>query len=214
MAFDKVIYEKFRNAFEQKCFQLIIDAYQTSLVEKVIQLDWNENDISSELHRHIKENPLRLKWKVSTNVEADIPKDIPKVKGFSDTFPRIDFRFTSFISIYEYEYFLEAKNLKQSGQEGSALKRRYIDTGIDNFVFKKYENGSLIGYLLEGKPNKTISGINSLLEKDKRSTEFLVLKSHTLINTCYESNHSAIGTLKHLIFDFTNPVLIKATEVE
>lgn len=192
--------DRFKVPFEQKCYQLIVEAYQTSLTEKVIQLDWNENDISSELHRHIKENPLRKKWKVSTNVEADIPKDIPKVKGFSDTFPRIDFRLTSFISTYEYEYFFEAKNLKQND---SALKRRYIKTGIDNFVSKKYENGSLIGYLLEGKTNKTIIDINSLLEKDKRNTETLIFKSNKLIKTYYESNHSDIGILKHLIFDFT-----------
>jgi hypothetical protein len=201
MALNTTIYEKFKNAFEQKCCRLIIEAYQTSLTGQVIQLDWNENDISSELHRHIKENPLRLKWKVSTNVEADIPKDIAKVKGFSDTFPRIDFRLTSFISIYEYEYFFEAKNLKQND---SALKRRYIDTGIDNFVSKKYENGSLVGYLLEGKTNETIKGINSLLEKDKRNTETLIFKPSKLIKTYYESNHSNTGTLKHLIFDFTN----------
>jgi hypothetical protein len=167
----------------------------------VIQLNWNENDISSELHRHIKDNPLRLKWKISTNVEADIPKDIPKVKGFSDTFPRIDFRLTSFISTYEYEHFFEAKNLKQND---SALKRRYINTGIDNFISKKYEKGSLIGYLLEGKPNETIKGINFLLEKDQRNTETLIFKSNNLIKNYYESYHSVIGTLKHLIFDFTN----------
>lgn len=201
MALNTTVYEKFRNAFEQKCCRLIIEAYQTSLTEKVIKLDWNENDISSELHRHIKENPLRLKWKVSTNVEADIPKDIPKVKGFSDKFPRIDFRLTSFISTYEYEYFFEAKNLKQND---SALKRRYIKTGIDNFVSRKYENGSLIGYLLEGKTDETIKGINSFLEKDKRDTEILNLKSEKLLKSIYQSNHSDIGTLKHLIFDFTN----------
>ncbi len=201
MALNTIVYEKFRNAFEQKCCWLIIEAYQTSLTEQVIQLDWNENDISSELHRHIKGNPLRLKWKVSTNVEADIPKDIPKVKGFSDKFPRIDFRLTSFISTYEYEYFFEAKNLKQNDY---ALKRRYIDTGINNFVSKKYENGSLIGYLLEGKTNETIDGINRLLEKDKRNTEVLILKNYKLLKSYYESDHSDIGTLKHLIFDFTN----------
>jgi len=200
MALNTTVYEKFKNAFEQRCYQLIIDAYQTSLTEKTIQLEWNENDISSELHRHIKENPLRLKWKVSTNVEADIPKDIPKVKGFSDKFPRIDFRLTSFISTYEYEYFFEAKNLKQNN---SALKRRYIDTGIDNFVTKKYKNGSLIGYLIEGKTDETVKGINSLLEKDKRRTETLKFKDNKLFNAYYESNHSNIGILKHLIFDFT-----------
>ena len=191
----------YKNAFELKCFRLIIEAYQTSLTEQVIQLDWNENDISSELQRHIKENPLRLKWKVSTNVESHIPKDVPKVKGFSSKFPRIDFRLTTLAKRGEYEYFLEAKNLKQND---SALKRRYIDTGIDNFVSQKYEKGSLIGYLLEGKTNETIKGINSLLEKDKRNTETLIFKSNKLIKTYYESNHSDIGTLKHLIFDFTN----------
>ena len=189
----------YKNTFEKRCYRLIIDAYQISLTKKIIQLDWNENDISSELHSYLKVNPLRIKWKISTNEEADIPKNIPKVKGFSDKFSRIDFRLTSFISTYEYEYFFEAKNLKQND---AALKRRYIKTGIDNFVSKKYENGSLIGYLLEGNTNETIKGINFLLEKDKRNTETLILKSNNLIKTYYESNHSDIGTLKHLIFDF------------
>jgi hypothetical protein len=201
MALHTTVYEKFRSAFEQKCFKLMIEAYHTSLSEKVIQLDWNENDISSEMQRHIKENPLRRKWKVSTNVESHIAKGINKVKGFSSKFPRIDFRLTSFISTYEYEYFFEAKNLKQND---AALKSRYIDTGIDNFVSKKYENGSLIGYLLEGKEDDTIKGINSLLEKDIRHDETLFFMSNKLINTYYESNHSALGKLKHLIFDFTN----------
>lgn len=193
--------DTYKNAFEQKCFRLIIDAYKTSLTKKVIKLDWNENDISSELHRNIKENPLRKKWRVSTNVESHIPKNNHRVKGFSNKFPRIDFRLTSFISTYEYEYFFEAKNLKQND---SALKRRYINTGIDNFVSGKYKNGSLIGYLLKGKTDETIKGINSLLEKDKRNTETLNLKSNMLIKNYYESNHSDIEILKHFIFDFTN----------
>lgn len=201
MALNTIVSEKFRNAFEQRCYRLIIEAYKTSLTEKVIQLNWNENDISSELHQHLQGNPLRIKWKVSTNVESHIHKDVLKVKGFSSKFPRIDFRLTSFISSCEYEYFFEAKNLKQTD---SALKRRYIDTGINNFVSKKYENGSLIGYLLEGKINETVKGINSLLEKDKRNNETLIFKSNKLLNTLYESNHSNIGTLKHLILDFTN----------
>lgn len=199
MALNINVSEKLRNAFEQKCYRLIIEAYQTSITKKIIQLDWNENDISSELHKHIKENPLRVKWKVSTNVESHIPKDIPKVKGFSNKYPRIDFRLTTFKSIYEYEYFFEAKNLKQND---SALKRRYIDTGIDSFVSKKYTNGSIIGYLLEGDLIETIVGINSLLEKDKRNNETLNLKSNKLLKTYYESNHSGIGILKHLIFDY------------
>ena len=190
----------YKNAFEQKCFRLIVDAYQTSLNDKVIQLDWDENDISCELHQHIIGNPLRKKWKVSTNVESHIPKDVSKVKGFSSKFPRIDFRLTTFAKSNEYEYFFEAKNLKQND---SALKRRYINTGINNFVSKKYENGSLIGYLLEGKTDETVKGINSLLKKNKRQTETLHFTSYKLFKSYYESNHSDIGILKHLIFDFT-----------
>lgn len=190
----------YKKAFEQRCFQLIKEAYQASLNEKIIQLNWNENDISSEIHKHIKENPLRIKWKVSSNVEAHIPKNISKVKGFADKFPRIDFRLTTFAKSNEYDYFFEAKNLKQND---SALKRRYINTGINNFTSKKYENGSLIGYLVEGKINETIEGINTLLKKDKRETEVLNHKREKLLKSYYESNHSEIGILKHLIFDFT-----------
>ncbi len=191
----------YKKAFEQRCFRLIIEAYQASLNEKTIQLNWNENDISSEIHKHIKENPLRIKWKVSSNVEAHIPKNISKVKGFADKFPRIDFRLTTFAKSNEYDYFFEAKNLKQND---SALKRRYINTGINNFTSKKYENGSLIGYLVEGKINETVEGINTLLKKDKRETEVLNHKQEKLLKSYYESNHSEIGILKHLIFDFTN----------
>ena len=200
MALNLPITEKIRNGFEQKCFQLIIEAYQTSIVEKVIQLNWNENDISSELHHHIKDNPIRVKWKISTNVESHIPTDIPKVRGFASKFPRIDFRLSIFSKNYEYEYFLEAKNLKEND---SALKRRYIHTGIDNFISTKYTNGSLIGYLLDGNLDETIKGINSLLEKDKRNTEVLKSVSNKLHKNYYESDHHDIGMLKHLIFDFT-----------
>lgn len=200
MALNTIVSEKFKNAFESRCFKLIINAYQTSLSEKVIQLDWNENDISSEIHRHILANPLRLKWKVSTNVESVIPKDIPKVKGFADQFPRIDFRMTTFSMHNEYEYFFEAKNIKE---RDSALKRRYIETGINNFVSGKYSNGSLLGYLLEGDVEKTVNGINSLLIKDKRNSELLILNSDKKIKALYESRHINIGILNHLIFDYT-----------
>lgn len=200
MALNATVNKKFKSAFEQKCFRLVIEAYQTSLSEKVIQLDWNENDISSEIHRHIQANPIRLKWKVSTNVEADIPIDITKVKGFADKFPRIDFRLTTFSKSYEYEYFFEAKNLKQSD---STLKRRYINTGINNFVSGKYSNGSLIGYLLEGGIGETINGINLLLTKDKRNSETLNLKLDKRTKALYTSQHVNIGTLNHLIFDYT-----------
>lgn len=200
MALDSTVYNQFKRAFEQICFQLIIEAYQTSLTGRVVKLDWNENDISSELHRHIKENPLRLKYRIFSHIEAHIPKNTPKEKGFADKFPRIDFCMATFALADEYEYFLEAKNLKEND---AVLKRRYIDTGIDNFVSGKYVNGSLVGYLLEGRAKETIDGINKLLKKDKRYSEVLIPKKNDQLKFYYESRHLKIGILKHLIFDLT-----------
>ncbi len=200
MAINPEIAEKARNAFEEKCFRLIIGAYETSLGEKMIQLDWNENDISFELYEKIETSPAKIRYKIHISPECRIPKNVPKTKGFADKLPRVDLRMSHFALRQEYKYFFESKNLKQND---SGLKRRYINTGIDNFVSGKYENGSLIGYLLEGKAKDTVDGINSLLEKDKRKSETLNTKKSKLFEFYYESNHPGIGLLKHFIFDFT-----------
>ena len=59
-----IVSDKIKKAFEQKCFRLIIEAYQTSLNEKSIQLDWNENDISYELYEKIERNPTRNRYQI------------------------------------------------------------------------------------------------------------------------------------------------------
>lgn len=190
----------FRKAFEFKCYSLMINAYQTAIIKNEIQLDWDENDISAQLHEYINDDPIRIEWQIVTNVESHIFQSTPKIKGFASKFPRIDFRFTTFSKNSEWKYFFEAKNLRQSD---SVLKRRYIETGISNFTSGKYFNGSLIGYLLEGSIKETIVGINSLLEKDQRSSEIIKAVSNHLHYDYYESNHKEIGLLKHLMFDFT-----------
>lgn len=201
MALNTIVCEKFRNAFEQKCCQLIIEAYQTSLTEKVIQLDWNENDISYELYEKMEANSKRVsKFKIHLSPEFRIPKNVFKKKGFSDKLPRIDLKMAHFALMQEFKYFFEAKRLKDNSSD---LKRAYINEGMDRYISEKYPIGCMLGYLLEGKTDKTVCGINSLLKKDKRDTEVLCLKPSKLLKTVYESNHTDIGTLKHLIFDFT-----------
>ena len=202
MGLRKDIVFAFRKSFENNCYQLLIVAYNSSITEKIIQIDWDENDITSELHKLIDLNPLRLKWEISTNVEHHLPKGlIKKKKGFASKLPRIDLRLSRINSMLEYTYYFEAKTLKE---KDSALKRRYINTGINSFITKKYENGSLVGYLVKGDLNKTIRGINSLLKKDNRNSEILIEKKLQKHNNYYESEHQEIGILKHLIFDFSN----------
>jgi len=201
MGLNKVIVASFKRGFEEKCFQLITESYVTAMETKVIKLNWDENDITSELHEHIKENPLRLKWSIVTNVEQHLPKDATKKKkGFAAKFPRIDLRLVTINSSLEYEYHMEAKNLKE---KDSGLKRRYIDTGINNFVSKKYENGCLLGYVLEGEVEKTVDGINKLLKKDDRELDFLKSKPYQLYDKYYESEHLDGMVIRHFLFNFT-----------
>ncbi len=42
-----MLYKKFRNSFEEKCFQLIVDAYHASIAEKIIQSSDSEDIIGN-----------------------------------------------------------------------------------------------------------------------------------------------------------------------
>jgi len=200
MALDFKINEGFRNAFEHKCFNLVIDAYHKSLTEKIIHFDWNENDISQELYENIDSNTNRLQFNISASREFHLSNTTNKVKGFADKLPRVDLRMSSITSGLEFKYFFEAKRLKEND---SGLKRSYITDGMDRFTSKKYPFGCMIGFLLQGKLNETVLGINKLLVKDKRDTQILTSKKNNLHNDYFESIHIEIGVLKHLIFNFT-----------
>lgn len=192
---------KFKDSVENKCIRLLVEAYNQSMTDKLIQLNWEENDITNQLVEYIENNSLKTKNPfIIINFEHNLPNVFAKkTKGFAAKNLRIDLCFATFKSEKEYKVFFEAKNLKE---KDSALKRRYIDTGIDNFVTGKYPSGFLIGYLLEGSVSPTINGINDLLKKDNREKELLYPKKHKIVEYYYESNHSNLY-LKHLIFDFT-----------
>lgn len=196
------IFLNFQNKFEQRCIALFENAYQTSITNNIIELDFDENDITAVLHKYINENPKRRKWSIVTNIENFIyDETIVPEKGFAAKFSRIDMRFTNISWLKnEYIYYVEAKNLKS---KDSDLKRRYIDTGIDNFLVggRYYKcDGLLVGYILEGTMYKCVDeGVNKLLKKDKRESEIIF---YTKSNT-YQSNHPE-RNLKHLFFDFVN----------
>lgn len=202
MALNNNIVIAFKKSFEDNCFQLLIEAYQNVISKKTDVTLLMENDISAILSKNIELNSKSIDWKIFSKTENYIFKDNQDIeKGFADKLSRIDFVFSKFTSKNKYEYFIEAKNLKE---KDSALKRRYISTGINNFTTKKYENGSLVGYLIKGDLNTTVQGINKLLIKDKRNTQTLNSKKNDLHKDYFESKHIEIGVLKHLIFDFTN----------
>lgn len=192
----------YRKAFEKDCIILIVNAYIVAVTEKKYQPNWLENDFSELLGHYVNESQLSLEKGITCKTENKLLSETEnQVKGFADKLPRIDFVYFKIWKKQRVHCFMEAKRLKE---KDSNLKRAYINEGMDRYISEKYLLGCMLGYLLEGDTDETIKGINTLLEKDKRNTETLNFKSNKLLNTYYESNHSNIGTLKHLIFDFTN----------
>lgn len=188
-------------AFENQCIELIVHAYNTAIVEKKYQINWLENDFSELLGHYVNESQLSLEKGITCKTENKLFTETEnQLKGYADKLPRIDFVLFKIWCKQRFHCYMEAKRLKE---KDSDLKRAYIKDGMDRYITEKYPTGCMLGYLLEGKTNETIIGINTLLEKDKRNTEILIIKSNRFIKTYYESSHSGIGFLKHLIFDFT-----------
>ena len=195
------VVDGFKKAFETRCITLLVSAYHTSIADHIYSPGWMENDFTSMLDEYMENNPQRIKWKISRNVEHHLhKKGLKKKKGYANSEDRIDLRFTTFSSKDEYCFFVEAKRLKE---KGSGLLNRYINTGIDHYLSKKYPHGILLGYLVEGNVDMTIQRINGLLTKKKRESEMLYKQSHSLHNQYFESTHPNFGVISHFVFDYT-----------
>jgi len=190
----------FRINFVGNCTTLLMEAYYESISNKSILLNFDENDITAVLYNFIDKNPKREGFSISVNIENPFFDNSKAAeKGFAAKFSRIDMRFVSFWEAKEYKYYLEAKNLKSND---SSLKRRYIDTGIDNFLpnGKYFEcDGLLVGYVLEGTCDECKDGINKLLVKDKRNSEIM----NNLNENFYISNHIN-KDLNHIFLSYVN----------
>jgi hypothetical protein len=198
--FNPVYVAVFKQEFHSRCMQLVINAYHSAISAKSITPVLEEEDITAVLSKFIDDNPVRLDWGIVNNTEDRLRNDkITVAKGFAKKSARIDLRFTTINASMEHRYYMEAKNLKESD---SGLKRRYIETGIDNYVSTKYNDGFLVGYLLEGNVMNNVDGLNKLLVKDNRNVEVINI-SPTQISgyNYYVSDHTTIK-IKHLFFDF------------
>jgi len=118
----------FRKAFECNCIKLLVSAYQKAIMENFIDINWEENDITAQLHKYVDEDPFRLKKRITTNVESILANNsLPKNRGYAKKYSRIDMRFVVFRNNDEYKYFAEAKLLKE---HNSKLKKRYINKSV------------------------------------------------------------------------------------
>jgi len=205
--------------FEKICMQVLIEAYNRVIQDDKYNIDWEEEQFNQELIIFMRKSKLRTKHKLTIGIERKLfnENELPINDNNPKKLPRIDINIVSwaFADNEEFEYFFEAKNLsektwyKKSGAkvDASYYQRRYIETGIENFRTGRYYNGSLIGYVLEGKISTIIEKINNRLKKDTNN-----IKTIEQINYikgfpyCYKSQHLTTSkdkmSIKHIFLKF------------
>lgn len=197
------VIEAFKKSFEEKCVSLLVSAYNTSITNLDYSIKWMENDFTSMLDKYINQNPQRLiwGWRIECHVEHHFHNNIiQNKKGYANKENRIDMKLSNISHGQEFCFYVEAKLLKE---KDSKLLNRYIDTGIDNYVFEKYPCGILLGYLVEGDVDNTIQKVNGILVKNNRDSEILVRIPHNIHNQYFESTHPNFGIISHFVFDYT-----------
>ena len=214
---DVSIVNSFKQGFEWKCINLLIDAYTYVNSSNNINIDCEEEYISAVLFDYIDNCQQAINWKIDITPEYRLYKDdvLKKVKS-AKTAPRIDFRLCGWSNNSNLTYFVEAKNLieidsyksnRKSKISATKFHIRYIETGIDNYLSGQYpSNGCLVGYILQGKTENIVSMLNTCLCNLNRNLEILQLQSLEQINfkPYYISSHNNVSSIKHLMFDFTH----------
>ena len=206
---------------EDISFKILIQAYRAIIELNQYDLDWEEEQFSQEFVRFMKKSKLRIKYRLTIGVERKLLNEdkLPINDNNPKRLPRIDINIVSwkFQENTELEYFFEAKNLYENNYKkkiASAYINRYIDTGIENFRIKRYYNGSLVGYILEGDMTRIIDKLNIQLKKDRKNKNKAInnlssfeRKDHIKnFQYCYETKHltpsKEIILIKHIFLKF------------
>lgn len=179
-------------------------------------VDWKEVKLTGHLVEKVKLTGFLRSNQISVNFETPI-YDEGILYGEDDPLeaPKVDFKFTRWYGKFELDFYAEAKNLseydwdKKNGSKVSASKyrARYIDTGIENFLSGRYPEGCLVGYIVQGKQEQVISGINRLIESRKLLPKVGLIQkdSDVPFSTCYCSSHDFEGrqfTISHVFMQF------------
>lgn len=195
-----VIRAKLRQTFLNRCLRITIDGYNLMKEAQDYQIDWEEESLSANLVRHMRCSQETARGKIDIICEHPLyDENIEQGKTQPKAAPRIDIRMASWTSSHQLVYYIEAKNLcqndwhKSSGATASAshYRRRYIDTGIDNFVTERYPEGCLVGYILEGEIEPIVKSINNLLAKHRNRSSEAIQDKQTIHQHphCYLSHH-------------------------
>jgi hypothetical protein len=207
-----------RKGFEYRCIFTLIEGYRLMKEAGEYKPAWEEENLTANLIKHMKRSPRSSSWRLDISPEFPVySKEIYDGSIKPKEAPVIDVRIMNWSKAEKLEYFIEAKNLtgsdwiKPDGSKvkASKLRARYIDAGIDNFTKKRYPSGCLVGYVLSGRIDNIIKGINKLLESARRNRPQEIITKKEPVNNhpdCYISVHpSENGTflsLNHIFLKF------------
>ena len=185
--------------FIKACLAIVTTAYKKMKAEKRFDLKNDEPQLTAILIGHMievrNENP-----NCALRISPEQPEYDEKIlRGIKHpkTAPIIDIKiFGAWVEEDQY-YGLEAKILvekKWETRRPSYLHKRYIETGIDNFVkgnySRKMNTGCIVGYVIQGNTSNIVSKINFRLINSSRTSEQLVgIHSINSCEYCYNSQH-------------------------
>lgn len=176
----------------------------------------DENNITAQMVGFMNDNPERKNLRISVHREHYLDRQ-DTYDGMADAneSARIDLKYIVWNSNEEHEYHMEAKNIGQHNwiKPGSGisvdagrLRRRYLETGVGNFVSGRYPFGALVGYVLDGSSDRIVEQINEILKLRQREKECLVKSDSHGCDSHYVSNHlnSKVTMVKHFFLNFVN----------
>lgn len=195
---------KIRDRLHSECITILIRAYNLAKSDSVFDKELEEDAYTAILvEKYMPKVPLKYegKWFIAPQVPYYSKEHLNGTVPTSQA-PKPDIRFEKYVLSHpdSFKYTIEAKKVKASS---SSLKRRYLATGIDNFMTRRYPYGCLAGYVISCDSNSCIQGINRLLKKGNREKEFLQNgKSIEGHNSVYYSHHPNNFELTHIFLEF------------
>jgi hypothetical protein len=185
------------DAFENGCIYILTEAYKRLKHGGNYERNWHENTFTAHLVVYMEQ----VRDAIDINLQIDPEcyqyfQEILKSNQNPDRAPRIDIRIKGGWVRRDVHYAMEAKILVEhnwSTRRASESRKRYVQTGIDNFVAGTYSpivtKGCLIGYIVEGHPIQIQTAINEWLSSKNRSNE--ILQNQHTVNDCDYCFHSS-----------------------
>ncbi len=196
-------------------------------VNEVLDVLWKgyfslKNDLSIAIDEKTDEDYITQKWfeKIQkiwdsrNRTTSVVLNDLIPIHQYADNTmkrtggnaPTIDFCFKDWTTDNSY-FGAEAKNLYKNRQNKI---RRYVDTGVQNFVNSRYgsqsSESSVIGYILSGTIPDIVDELRKEIQKGAPITN--LTRATAKKEPQYWSEHTRAAdkkaiTLHHLFFDFT-----------